>query len=691
MDRFNVAEQLEFCGWAELNSTPRNSPTTARSQTQVSVPHKGAQRQWLPPFIRGGQGGYERRTTGFTPTGFAHSASLITGETNQFRRQPSWLILPPLPPLIKGGSLRRCAPIACAQRLLCRLTVLLIWAVLLALSSVPAWAADAAVYQRGVVAADHPLASEAGVEVLRQGGNVVDAAVATGFALSVLRPASSGLGGGGFMVIWNRETRQATTIDYRERAPSQATRETYFDPRNPKAQVPELSYHGPLAVAVPGHVAGLCYAHQKYGKLSLERVLAPAIRLAVDGFPVDPHDLEVRAEVLGDIRRNPNLRDTYRPLYDLYLQGRRQLRLGDRIRSPQAEVLQLIARHGPKAFYEGEVARAIVAAAGADGKWLSLNDLRLYQPLERKPLSGTFDGYELITMPPPSSGGIALIESLNMLQAVELAHSDRRIGVINRQSPSTLHTLTEILKHAFADRAEFLGDPDFVPVPVDRLTNPEYAKVLAKRIDWESTKPLQAYGRYMPSKDSGTTHFSVMDGAGNAVACTETVNTTYGSWVVEPRFGIVLNNEMDDFAAVPGTPNAFGLIQGEANSVLAGKRPLSSMTPTIVIKDGKAVHALGASGGPKIISATFQVLLNLTRHEMPPNTAVTAPRIHHQWLPDSLQMESPLFESSGGSLKKLGHMVQRKGESAVVQAVSRLPDGLHGMSDPRKNGKAAGF
>lgn len=576
--------------------------------------------------------------------------------------------------------------------MVCRcLVVLLAVCVLAAHNPRSAWSAEGVIHQQGVVAADHPLASEAGVEILRQGGNVVDAAVATGFALSVLRPASSGLGGGGFMVIWNRDKRLATAIDYRERAPAKATREMYFDPHQPKAQIPDLSYHGPLAVAVPGHVAGLCYAHARYGRLRLEQILAPAIRLATEGFPADPHDLETQAEVLGEMRKQPELRDRYRALYNLYLQGGRQLRLGDRIRSPQAEILKLISRQGAKAFYEGEIAQAIVAAAGADKQWLSLNDLRAYQPVERKPLSGTFDGYELITMPPPSSGGVALLEALNMLQAVELAHSERRIVAVNRQAPSTLHTLTEILKHAFADRAEFLGDPDFVPVPVDRLTSSGYAKELANRINWDSTQPPESYGRYSPPKDSGTTHFSVMDGAGNAVACTETVNTLFGSWVVEPRFGIVLNNEMDDFAAVPGTPNAFGLIQGEANSVQAGKRPLSSMTPTIVIKDGKAVHALGASGGPKIISATFQVLLNLTRHEMPPDKAVIAPRLHHQWLPDALQLETPLFEAAGSSLKKFGHVVQRKAESAVVQAVSRTPDGLQGMSDPRKHGKAAGF
>ncbi len=557
--------------------------------------------------------------------------------------------------------------------------------------NMPVRADDSAFYQQGVVAADQPLASRAGAEILEQGGNVVDAAVATGFALSVLRPASSGLGGGGFMVIWDRQRRVSTAIDYRERAPRKATRETYADPQSPKSQVPELSYHGPLAVAVPGHVAGLCYAHEKYGKLRLEAVLAPAIRLATEGFPADPHDLEIQAEVLREFAQQPESQQKYRVLYELYLQRGRRLQLGDKIVSPQAEVLRLIARNGAKAFYQGEVARAIVAAAGAEGKWLSLQDLAEYQPKERQPLQGRIDRFELITMPPPSSGGVALIESLNMLHAAELEHTGWRLTADRRQSPATLHLLTEILKHAFADRAEFLGDPDYVAVPVDRLVSTEYAKTLAKRIRVDATLPPQAYGRYLSSKDAGTTHFSVMDAQGNAVACTETVNTTYGSWIVEPRFGIVLNNEMDDFAAVPGTPNAFGLIQGEANAVAAGKRPLSSMTPTIVIRDGRAVHALGASGGPKIISATLQVLLNLTRYEMPPGTAVLAPRLHHQWMPDQLLLEPGLFDASSSQLKKLGHDIQRTRESAVVQAVSRLPEGLQGASDPRKHGQAAGY
>lgn len=568
-----------------------------------------------------------------------------------------------------------------------------IWALICCVtcSGLPAWSAEPPLYQRGVVAADHPLASQAGVEILEQGGNVVDAAVATGFALSVLRPASSGIGGGGFMMIWNREQERATAIDYRERAPAKATRDVYADPQSPGQQIPELSYHGALSIAVPGQVAGLCYAHEKYGKLRLERVMAPAIRLATEGFPADSHDVEVQAEVLQEMRQRPELRDRYRVLYDRYLRSGQRLKVGDRIKSPQADVLQMISRNGAKAFYQGEVARALVAVAGADRQWLSLDDLQAFQPTERQPIRGQIDRFELVTMPPPSSGGVALVEALNLLRAVEQEHSNWKITSSTRQAPATLHVLTEILKHVFADRAEFLGDPDYVRVPVDRLTSVEYAKILAKRVKLEATLPTEAYGRYQPSKDSGTTHFSIMDAQGNAVACTETVNTTFGSWVVEPRFGIVLNNEMDDFAAVPGTPNAFGLIQGESNAVMAGKRPLSSMTPTIVIREGKAVHALGASGGPRIISATLQVLLNLTRYEMPPSTAVTAPRLHHQWLPDKLLLEPGLFDLTSAQLQLRGHVLQRGGGSAVVQAVSRLSGGLQGMSDPRKHGQAAGF
>ncbi|MDB5387710.1 MAG: gamma-glutamyltransferase, partial [Planctomycetaceae bacterium] len=490
-------------------------------------------------------------------------------------------------------------------------------------------AADSAIYQQFVVAADHDLASEAGLEILRQGGNVVDAAVATGFSLSVLRPASSGLGGGGFMVIWDAKTRQSVAIDYRERAPRNATKSMYFDPKNKKQQVPELSYHGPLSVAIPGHVAGLCLAHQKFGKLKLNQVLAPAIRLAREGFPADAHEVEIQTATLSELARDPK-REAYRVLSDRYLNHGMAVKLGSKVMSPQVEALELIARHGAKAFYEGDVAKGMVAAVGENGKWLTLEDLRTYQPTIRTCLKGQFDTYELITMPPPSSGGVALIESLNILQELERRHPEAKLSYAKRHEPETLHVLTEVLKHAFADRAEFLGDTDYVAVPVEQLLSSEHAKSLAQRIQLDATQRPEAYGRFVPPKDAGTTHFSVIDSQGNAVACTETVNTTFGSWIVEPRYGIVLNNEMDDFAAVPGTPNAFGLIQGEANSVAPGKRPLSSMTPTIAVRDGRAVFALGASGGPKIISATIQDLINMARYQMPPHEAVPAPRLHHQ-------------------------------------------------------------
>lgn len=546
------------------------------------------------------------------------------------------------------------------------------------------------VYQNGVVAADHPSASEAGAEILRKGGNVVDAAVATSFALSVVRPASCGLGGGGFMVIWNAAEKKAIALDYRERAPKTATRMMFANQNNDERSDPP-SQKGPLAVAVPGTVAGLCYALKNYGTLDLPTVLGPAIRLAREGVPVDPHDLETRTATLKQFAERPDHREKYRGLLERYLNGGSVPKLGERIPSPQLRALELVAAHGPEAFYKGEVAEAIVAEMRRSGGLITRDDLAAMRPVVRQPLQGEFAGYDVLTMPPPSSGGVALLEMLNVLRAYEAAHPRQRLETLGRNSADGLQLLTECMKHAFADRAEFLGDTDFVQVPIQRLLSQEHARHLAARIDLRRTLPPEAYGRFQGVNDGGTSHFSVIDRHGNAVACTETINTTYGSWVVEPRFGIILNNQMDDFAAVPGKPNAFGLIQSEANAVAPGKKPLSSMTPTVLVRDGKAVFALGASGGPRIISATFQVLLNLTRFDPPPSTAVAQPRIHHQWLPNELLMEPPLFRELGEGMRRRGHEVKSRGELAVSQAVSRQSDGLRGGSDPRKHGRPAGY
>jgi gamma-glutamyltranspeptidase/glutathione hydrolase len=569
--------------------------------------------------------------------------------------------------------------------------------------------ADEPLYQHAAVAADHPLASEAGVEILKRGGNVVDAAVATAFALSVVRPASSGIGGGGFMIIWNAEKEEAIALDYRERAPQKAHARMFVGD-NDAEDAGEASRIGHRAIAVPGDVAGLCYAWKHYGTLDLQAVLAPAIRLARDGVPIDEHARGVQRATLKAFADHPAYRDRFKTLYERYLNSGVLWKEGDRFHSPQLKVLELIAERGAEGFYTGEVADALLAESDRGGGLLTRADLAAVKPVVRRPLVGRIPrgvpsdaraaaaprdnrdgGWRVLTMPPPSSGGVALLECLNILAAYEQAHPDQRLEKLGRNSAPYLHLLTETMKHAFADRAEFLGDADFVKVPVDRLISREYAHALEAKIDAGSTKAPEEYGRYLPANDGGTSHFSIIDARGNAVACTETINTTFGSYVVEPKFGIVLNNQMDDFAAVPGKPNAFGLIQSEANAVAPGKKPLSSMTPTIVLEDGKAVYSAGASGGPKIISATLQVLLNIGRFQMSPDEAIRQPRIHHQWLPNRLLVESPLLEQTQADLRGRGHTVEKAAQLAATQAVSRSPAGLRAAADPRKYGRAAGY
>ncbi|WP_232101331.1 gamma-glutamyltransferase [Gimesia panareensis] len=556
----------------------------------------------------------------------------------------------------------------------------------------PAPAPAEKVYEHGVVAADHPLASAAGIAILKAGGNVVDAAVATSFALTVLRPASCGLGGGGFMVIWNAKDQKATVIDYRERAPAAATPEMYAKLPGTDKQRQLASRQGPLAVAVPCTVAGLSYAVREYGTLDLKTVMQPAIQLARRGVPINDHMRSVQRGMLARIKQGSLNPEEFKTLIDDYLNHGKPWNDNDRFFSPQLKALELIAKHGRDGFYQGPVAEAIVAACGESaGGILTLQDLKATQPVIRKPLTTTFNGYTILTMPPPSSGGIAIIESFNMIKALEKQTLKQPFGKLKYHSPEEIHLLTEVMKHAFADRAEYLGDADFVPVPIARLTSSDYASRLADRIDTQQTKPLKEYGRYVPPQDGGTSHFSVMDVEGNAVACTETINLTFGSYVVIPKYGIVMNNEMDDFAAISGKPNAFGLIQSKANEVEPGKKPLSSMSPTIAVKDGKAVFSAGASGGPRIISSTLQVLLNMIVFGMTPTQAVNSPRIHHQWVPEDLLMEPELFKQAGEKLKQYGHAPKKSSSLAASQAVSRQPDGLRGHSDPRKHGSAAGY
>jgi len=546
-------------------------------------------------------------------------------------------------------------------------------------------------HTHAVVAADHRAASEAGLEMLKQGGNVVDAAVATAFALAVVRPASCGLGGGGFMVIWDARRQQAVAIDYREQAPAAATRDMYVDPDNPKKVRPDVSVHGGLAVAVPGHVAGLCFALKEYGTLDLKTVLAPAIRLCREGVPIDAHDISVQNDVFKDFARYPDYEQRFGTLRRLYVNDGKKWQSEDRFRSPLGRVLELIAAKGVDGFYKGDVGESIVAEVERSGGILTLNDLATAKPVIRQPLTGKLGDQTILTMPPPSSGGVALLETIQVLNAVVTAHPQAGIDKLPVDSPQFLHVLAESFKHAFADRAAFLGDADFVKVPVARLTSVDYAAHLALKVDLQHTQSAEAYGRFTTPDDGGTSHFSVMDASGNAVACTETINTEFGSFVVEPKFGIVLNNEMDDFTGLPGVPNAFGLLQSEANSIAPGKRPLSSMTPTIVVHDGRAQFVVGASGGPRIITATAQVLLRMAKFQQTAAAAVDAPRIHHQWSPDLLDFEKGL-QLPVTELEGYGHKPRLRTGGAVVQACRRLENGrVEGASDRRKGGVPAGY
>ena len=545
------------------------------------------------------------------------------------------------------------------------------------------------IFHRGAVASDHPIASEIGVRILKQGGNAVDAAVATSFALSVARPSSCGLGGGGFMLIWNAKTQSAVALDYRERAPRLASSDMFSTAEGKKT--PHSSRVGHLSVAVPGTVSGLLYALEKHGSLSRKEVMKPAIELAERGFLLDQHDREVQQSLMKSFRGQPQYQSRFRHLWELYLNKGIPWPKEAIFHSPQLPMLKLISDQGANAFTSGEIAAAIVKEMKKHGGIISLEDLQAIKPVERKPLQGEFENHLLFTMPPPSSGGVAMLETVAILKHYERECPLNRITRQNYRTPNSLHLLTECFKHAFADRAEYLGDADFYAIPIKRLLSTQHTLGLAKKIDLKQTQPLKTYGRFLPLNDAGTSHFSVVDSQGNMVACTETINTLFGSLVVVPRFGLILNNEMDDFAAQPGKPNAFGLIQSEANKIEAGKKPLSSMSPTIVVKDGEAIYALGGSGGPRIITGTTQVLFHLIRHEMSPHAAVCQPRLHHQWVPDQLLLEEEYYANSKSELEAKKHVVRRSSNQSVIQVVSRKNGKIEAASDPRKHGRPAGY
>jgi gamma-glutamyltranspeptidase / glutathione hydrolase len=550
----------------------------------------------------------------------------------------------------------------------------------------------------GMVATDEPLASAAGVEILKRGGNAVDAAVATAFALAVVEPAAGNIGGGGFMLV-RLANGKTNFFDYREMAPGKATRDMYIRPDG--TLDPEASTVGYRSIAVPGTVAGLTLALKTDGTMKLADVMQPAIRLAEDGFPLSEKLVREFAEERKDLQR-------FSMSSHIFLNDGKMYRVGETFRQPElAATLKRIAKNGAAGFYQGETAQMLAQDMAAFGGLITLDDLAHYQPKIREVLraSYTVDAHrwEVLSAPPPSSGGVAVIEALNMLQNVPLKGWD---------DPQSVHMVIEVMRRIFADRAAYLADPDFSSVPVAGLTDPCYAKELLATIDpvhASSSKIVHAGNPHVCNQGISasaaantivslgegphTTHFSVVDAAGNAVASTTTLNDGYGSHVTCSA-GFLLNDEMDDFTTQPGVPNAlFGLIQSEGNTIAPGKRPLSSMTPTILVRDGQLSFVTGSPGGPTIISVTLLSALNWMRLGMDAQAAINAPRFHHQWLPDRVLMETLFSPEMEEQLQARGHEIKRRGHIGLINAIGVDPKTGErcGAADPRDNGSAIGY
>jgi gamma-glutamyltranspeptidase / glutathione hydrolase len=572
--------------------------------------------------------------------------------------------------------------------------------------------------QNGMVASAHPLATQAGVDMLQQGGNAIDAAVATTLAISVVEPFSAGIGGGGFAVL-KMGDKQVETLDFRERAPQKASRSMYLDAQG-KVR-PNASLEGHLAAGVPGTIAGLAAAHRQYGKLPWRKVVAPAIKLAREGFIVSEIYTEQAKSKQKLLASNPAARQ-------IFTNNGQPLKPGERlIQRDLARTLIAVARD-PRNFYTGSIARAIDRDMRLNQGLITLADLQAYQPKWRQPVCGDFRKYRVCSMAPPSSGGVHLIQILNTIGNTDLAS-------MGWHSPDSLHLLIESMRIAYADRSKYLGDPDFTKVPVSALINPAYAaqrrleikpdkarssstvlpvapEILRKfdrslstssiypphpvgHPSWKGNKSLVdtlTADNTLP-ESLETSHLTVVDKQRNVVSLTFTVNYRFGAGVVVPGTGILLNDEMDDFAIAPGVPNVFGLVGGDANSIAPGKTPLSSMTPTIVTENGKFRLAMGAPGGSTIITTVLQILLNVLEYKMDVGSAVAAGRVHHQWLPDKVGVDPWGFDAATlTELRRRGHSIEQRGYWGNANAIQQLPDGrLEGAADPRGEGVAKGF
>jgi len=537
---------------------------------------------------------------------------------------------------------------------------------------------EAVAARHGMVVAQEGRAARIGVEVLEQGGNAVDAAVATGFALAVTYPRAGNIGGGGYMIIHFAGGQAATAIDYRETAPAATTRDIFLDERGDAD--PRKSQDSALAIGVPGTVAGLALAHAKYGsgKFTLAQLIAPAIALASDGIPIEN-------DIADSLPRSQSRLARWPATTKIFFADGRPLAPGATLlQRDLADTLAAIAREGPAGFYRGAVADKLVAAVRAAGGIMTLDDLKNYQPIERTPTSGSYRGYRIVSMPPSSSGGVALVEMLNILEGYRLGEVD---------AATRVHLMVEAMKRAYFDRAKFLGDPASVTPPA-YLTSKRFAESLRARIDPARATAAASFGSiFAPAREGdNTTHFSVVDRFGNAVANTTTLNLSYGLGLVAEGTGILLNNELDDFAAKPGAPNAYGLVGGDANAPGPGKRPLSSMTPTIVLKDGKPFLVTGSPGGSRIITTVLQVIVNVIDRKLSIADAIAEPRLHHQWSPDEVMVERGFSLDLVGALKARGHEVVQGSPPTSANSILVTPTSLLGAADNRTRGAlAAGY
>ncbi|MCO6437958.1 MAG: gamma-glutamyltransferase [Phycisphaerae bacterium] len=572
-------------------------------------------------------------------------------------------------------------------------TIVLLFATSYVWGMDPSWVARG---HKEMVATESEQASRAGLAMLEAGGNAFDAAVAVSFALAVTRPYHTGLGGGGFLMARLADGR-VIVQDFRERAPKAATSDMYV---KTDGAIPELrpSEYGYRAVAVPGLIAGRCWIQKQYGKLDLATVTKPAISLAESGFAVDRRYVDATEAVLAIYTKYPSLKHSCGYVWRTHLREGNLRSAGDVLVQPElARLISGIAKDGPDFFYRGPVADALVGRMNANGGIITRRDLAEYQPKLREPLIATYRDYTLILMPPPSSGGIAIAQTLNILEQLKFSEAAKQDPI------KALHFQVEAMKAAFADRAAYLGDSDFVEVPVDRLTSKSTAAAYADKISFPRPKVPEKDSpkRTAVPDDGGTSHFCIADQFGNVVVSTETINTEFGSLAAVDEWGLILNNEMDDFTAIPGEPNAFGLVQSPANAIAPGKRPISSMSPTIVLKGDEPFLLVGAAGGPRIISGTLNVILGVLDHGRPLAEAVQSPRPHHQWQPDRVffnqartgnaHFDGIPLDMAAKKLGEFGHEVSDIPKRSVVQAIIKTRDGWIGVSDPQGGGQPAGY